>query len=633
MWETVGAEPPVVDQVDSEADNSDVLASIQTTPAEEVTTKPRQSLADIVITDLSVRPSLASEYSYKTPTASSFQIPILQTIFDAPASGPVSLELTELDDQRDLSSSDLNPIQPTISVSECHRERNMSASSFESSTACLIPSTTSTLLVNASLSSIPPSVSTSSTNSSLYLAHQHPASQSRRRNAAITCSSKARNSLDLHTSFNIHLQAESSFDLLKDRISFLGDTSREEDLDIEEEEKAMEAIVAEKRHSDSDDTGEMPERATDVVAQPEKSVAAVDDDLPAPAIPQGLGRFSVNTTPETNNVSAASNAQESNPLPSARGSKKRRSLSNVSSPLIKEQISCAEIFSTETEEYGTPVPQTKARRLSAAGTRSPSTSAPLRPVPALRIIKRAATGKEQGHIKTDSMISVSVDRRSPDSEVAEPSAKPAAPVLQITRKPSIITHPAPVLGKADAKANTMTVDRRSPDSDATVGLAKTRLARRPSVAASAAPAPPKIVVKGVQRPAPGSKFTLASGNKQSAATTAGVTTQSAGNKGMTRSVTGPARITGVQRPPVPAVAASKRRISPEIPSVAPCSSSQLHRKPSAVSRLRAPSQSMQKLPGAMVEGGITKLPLPKSVSMASKLPSFGGKTKIATRTS
>jgi len=262
------------------------------------------------------------------------------------------------------------------------------------------------------------------------------------------------------------------------------------------------------------------------------------------------------------------------------------------------------------EEYGTPVPQTKARRLSAAGTRSPSTSAPLKPVPALRIIKRAATRKDQGHIKTDSMISVSVDRRSPDSEIAEPSAKPAAPVLQIIRKPSIITHPVPVLGKADAKANTVTVDRRSPDSDVTVGLAKTRLARRPSVAASAAPAPPKIVVKGVQRPAPGSKFTLASGNKQNAATTAGVSTQSAGIKGMTRSVTGP-----------------------EIPSVAPCSSSQLHRIPSAVSRLRAPSQSMQKLPGAMVEGGITKLPLPKSVSMASKLPSFGGKTKIATRTS
>lgn len=551
-------------------------------------------LRPLANTESPAQSDVTQEHLYKTNTAHSFPNCDLRTaILDSTSANPAQ-ETIAASNQGDLSSSELSTLPTSIVVSRAPQEDASYAPSLDTSTVNLIPSSTTNLLVNASLSSLPPSASTSSAISSSYLAPQGATPKSGTRHIS---RSKNRNSLDLHTSFNMHLQAESSFDLLNDRISFLNESAPEDDFDIEAEEKAMEAIIAKNERSGPNGPEET-EQDTTAEARPVRpaSDAAEDlsssssqlenlghrdsDRLPTPSTPQATSKFSV-ITPENNTAPGLSTSQESTPQPSARGAK-RHSVPQCSPGSSKEA------GSNSIDENGTPVAPTKPRRLSRADICSPPTrpsfaqAAPaVQPVPALRIVKRAGTGK--GHYKT-----LSADPHSPEGP-AHPPARPTAapaPASRATRRPSVA---AP-----------------SASTSASGGVISTQ---------------PRVVVKGVQRPAPGSKFVLPSTHKP-IAPTASMSTQLAGTRSAlvptSRSGMGPARITGVQRPPVlpRAVAESKKPVQQV--------TSHGESKPK-ISGLRVPSQSMHKFSGTGTE---TKLPVPKSMSMSSKLPSFGGRSKI-----
>ncbi|TFK49765.1 hypothetical protein OE88DRAFT_1726953 [Heliocybe sulcata] len=204
-----------------------------------------------------------------------------------------------------------------------------------------------------------------------------------------------------------------------------------------------------------------------------------DDHCTVPITPRGPMRSLVDTTPESIAAMIQANSHESS--------------SQGRSPKCTPPSPSPSPRSTTHQQQGTPLAQKPTRRTTFAGSPSKRVAQPLKPVNALRIVKRTGT--------------------KPD---ASTSANPRAAPL--TRRRSIV-----VTSKTEAAAA---------DADTGSGPARPSVARRPSVAVP----PPRAGIKGVQRPPPGSRLNLAPAGKQPAS--------------VVRSTTGPARVASVQRPPV-----------------------------------------------------------------------------------
>ncbi|KII85223.1 hypothetical protein PLICRDRAFT_57160 [Plicaturopsis crispa FD-325 SS-3] len=324
-----------------------------------------------------------------------------------------------------------------------------------SSTARLDRSPTRAMLTNVTLLSA--STMASSTASM---------DESVRRRPTPTTSSidPRRSSADLQSSFNLQLQnAESSFDLLNDKISFLGSDNSflggecsflggaadmgDDEFDLKEEERLMEIQARE--------------------------AGGMSSAKNSPTLKAGFAAVENTGSPESTSSGSSKGSRDA--TPQASSLRRRFSDAAARSPLGSVFKTKAKTPSPQSSEpIHVPNTPTHTSPTSVIDVHTPLAPSNPKPVPALRIVKRAL--KTYEHTKADSATSTSSCATDTDTD-REGNALTRAEPRMLTRRRSSIAPPAPAPVK-----------------------------RRPSVAPPA-PAPPqpkhRPMLAGIQRPPKG----------------------------------------------------------------------------------------------------------------------------------
>ncbi|KAG2131387.1 hypothetical protein DEU56DRAFT_981950 [Suillus clintonianus] len=305
---------------------------------------------------------------------------------------------------------------PTIVLS---REENLG-----SSTAQLSPSPSTALLTHTHLSESPP-VSLSpplkyhnqSSPSRDILAA--PAARPRLRPRAHTTSSPSlrRNSVDLHSSFNLQLQCpDASFDLLNDRISFFGGdafTIDGDDFDMQAEEEMMEALAKRIKEKDA------VTKFADVAASPALQSGPSPTPQPSPpVVSANAPPAAMRSSTRRSSLSPGMKLSSPSPRPPMVGTPKDGVFES-----LKLSIPLSPVASPALPSVTPPrISQTFVAPVPAA------------PVHALRIVKRP-----KAHDKTTSVSSAgSSSTGSSEEEQLAPAVPPALihkPVLTGVRRP------------------------------------------------------------------------------------------------------------------------------------------------------------------------------------------------------
>lgn len=354
----------------------------------------------------------------------------------APAGSPLASVINAINfTDQNVSSVGRIPehATPTIVVS---REGNLG-----SSTAQLSPSPSAALLTHTNLSEStltpidvplsPPSKDQTQSSPS-YDTLTAPTARLRLRARAHTTSSPSfnsrRNSVDLHSSFNLQLNCpDASFDLLNDRVSFFGGDAfviDTDDFDMQAEEEMMEALA--KRIK-------------------EKNAGATLADVADSPAPQSGS----NPTPQLSPPVVA-NA----PPAAVRLTTRRSSLSpgmKLSSPSLRPRIVAAsgdEVSeSLKASAPLSPIPSPSAPTVTPPRiSQALVASVPAAPVHALRIVKRSKV-----HDRTTSLSSASSSSAGSSAEEQVAPTVPPAPI----HKPILtgVRRPPPGLMPADLKAS------------------------------------------------------------------------------------------------------------------------------------------------------------------------------------
>jgi hypothetical protein len=319
---------------------------------------------------------------------------------------------------------------PTIVVS---REGNLG-----SSTAQLSPSPSVALLTHTRLSesTLTPSDTPLSppSNNPTQSSPSHdiltaPTARPRLRARAHTTSSPSfnprRNSVDLHSSFNLQLNCpDASFDLLNDRISFFGGDAfaiDTDDFDMHAEEEMMEALAKRLNEKNAATT------PADVAGSPAPQSGSSPTSQPQPSPPVVAANASpaaVRLTTRRSSLSPGMKLSSPSPRPPM-----------VAAP--EDEVS----ESLKASAHSSPIPSPAAQTVTPPRVSQAFVApVPAAPVHALRIVKRS-----KAHDRTTSLSSTGSS--SAGSSAEEQAAPIHKPILTGVRRPP------PGLMPADLKAS------------------------------------------------------------------------------------------------------------------------------------------------------------------------------------